>query len=62
MFEDNVRITSEITITTAEYIEIARKALKYDLLKNAAKNNKYLTEFERAVYEIDKEAEENVDE
>lgn len=61
MFEDNVRITSEITITTAEYIKMARKALKYDLLRNAAKHNTFLTEFERTVYEIDKEAEKNVD-
>lgn len=62
MYEDNVRITSEITITTAEYIKMARKALKYDLLRNVAKDSKYLTEFERAVYEIGKEVEENVDE
>lgn len=62
MFEDNKRIYGEITISTAEYMELARKALKFDILKKNADTSRYLTDFERAVFEVDdKEAAENVD-
>ena len=62
MFEDDKRVYGEITISTAEYMELARKALKFDMLKKNAEESSYLTDFERAVFEIDnKEAAENVD-
>lgn len=62
MFEDNKRVYGEITISTAEYMELARKALKFDLLKKERREKLVFTDFERAVFEIDnKEAAENVD-
>lgn len=53
MFEDDKRVYGEITISTAEYMTLARKTLKYDLLRAKAKGSTYLTDFERAVFEID---------
>ena len=62
MFEDDKRVYNEITISTAEYMELARKALKFDMLKKHTEKSSFLTDFERAVFEVDdKEAAENVD-
>ena len=41
-----------ITINTAEYKSLVAKAAKYDQLRRNAEKVSYLTEFERAVYEI----------
>lgn len=46
---------SEITLTAAEYIETARKAMKYDLLRAQAIKSNFLTDFEKAVFEIQTE-------
>ena len=59
---DDTMTHGEIILSTAEYIELTRKALKYDLLKKNADNSNYLTDFERAVFEIyNNEVTKNVD-
>lgn len=45
-------ITDVISINTNEYKELVAKATKYDQLRKAAERAVYLTDFERAVYEI----------
>ena len=45
-------ITDVISINTDEYKELVAKATKYDQLRKAAGKASYLTDFERAVYEI----------
>lgn len=45
-------ITDVISINTEEYKELVAKATKYDQLRKAAERANYLTDFERAVYEI----------
>ena len=45
-------ITDVISINTNEYKELVAKAAKYDQLRKAAERAYYLTDFERAVYEI----------
>lgn len=45
-------ITDVISINTNEYKELVAKATKYDQLRRNAERTIYLTEFERAVYEI----------
>ena len=45
-------MTDVITINTKEYKELVAKAAKYDQLRKVAEKTKYLSEFERAVYEI----------
>lgn len=55
---------NEITLEVEEYLETARKAMKYDLLRAQAAKMNYLTDFERAVYEIaadEKQAKEEKD-
>lgn len=45
-------ITDVISINTDEYKELVAKATKYDQLRKAAERASFLTDFERAVYEI----------
>ena len=45
-------ITDVISISTDEYKELVAKATKYDQLRKAAERASFLTDFERAVYEI----------
>lgn len=45
-------ITDVISINTDEYKELIAKATKYDQLRKAAERASFLTDFERAVYEI----------
>lgn len=45
-------ITDVISISTEEYKELVVMATKYDQLRKAAEKASYLTDFERAVYEI----------
>ena len=45
-------ITDVISISTSEYKELVAMAAKYDQLRKAAEKANYLTDFERAVYEI----------
>ena len=45
-------ITDVISINTEEYKELIVKATKYDQLRKAAERASYLSDFERAVYEI----------
>lgn len=45
-------ITDVISISTSEYKELVAMAAKYDQLRKAAEKASYLTDFERAVYEI----------
>lgn len=45
-------ITDVISINTDEYKELVAKAARYDQLRRNAERTIYLTEFERAVYEI----------
>ena len=45
-------ITDVISINTDEYKELVAKATKYDQLRKAAERASYLTDFERAVYEM----------
>ena len=45
-------ITDVISINTEEYKELVAKATKYDQLRRNAERANYLTDFERAVYEI----------
>lgn len=45
-------ITNVISINTDEYKELVAKATKYDQLRKAAERANYLTDFERAVFEI----------
>lgn len=45
-------ITDVISISTEEYKELVAKATRYDQLRKAAEKASYLTDFERAVYEI----------
>lgn len=55
---------NEITLKVGEYLTTARKAMKYDLLRAQAVKNNFLTEFERAVFEIptdEKQAKEEKD-
>lgn len=46
-----------ITITQEEYKELTRKSLKYDLLREMAMENKWLTCTERKIYGIEEEKE-----
>lgn len=45
-------ITDVISINTDEYKELVAKAARYDQLRRNAERTIYLTDFERAVYEI----------
>ena len=45
-------ITDVISISTSEYKELVVMAAKYDQLRKAAERAGFLTDFERAVYEI----------
>lgn len=45
-------ITDAITISTEEYKTLVAKAAKYDQLRRNAENVTYLTDFERAVFDI----------
>lgn len=45
-------ITDVISINTDEYKGLVAKAAKYDQLRKAAERASFLTDFERAVYEI----------
>lgn len=45
-------ITDVISINTDEYKELVAKATKYDQLRKVAERASFLTDFERAVYEI----------
>lgn len=45
-------ITDVISINTDEYKELVVKATKYDQLRKVAERASFLTDFERAVYEI----------
>ena len=45
-------ITDVISINIDEYKELVTKAIKYDQLRKAAERAGYLSDFERAVYEI----------
>ena len=46
-----------IEITQAEYRELIRKSLKYDLLREIALESKWLTCEERKIYGIEEEKE-----
>lgn len=45
-------ITDVISISTNEYKELVAKAARYDQLRRNAERAIYLTDFERAVFEI----------
>ena len=45
-------ITDVISISTNEYKELVAKAARYDQLRRNAERANYLTDFERAVFEI----------
>lgn len=45
-------ITDVISISTEEYKELVAKATRYDQLRRNAERANYLTDFERAVFEI----------
>lgn len=45
-------ITDVISISTEEYKELVAKATRYDQLRRNAEKVSFLTEFERAVFDI----------
>lgn len=45
-------ITDVISISTEEYKDLVAKATRYDQLRRIAERANYLTDFERAVFEI----------
>lgn len=57
------KVTKAVTIPLKEYKELTFKAWAFDVLKEQAKKASYLTEFERAVFELPeiKEETDNVD-
>lgn len=46
-----------VEITQKAYMAIVNKATRFDLLKEYNKNNKYLSEWEKVIYGIHDEAE-----
>ena len=44
--------TGTVTITQEEYKELIRKSLRYDVLREMAQDDGYLTDEERAIYGI----------
>lgn len=53
---------STITLNLEEYLETARKAWKFELLQKEATSRTYLTDLEKAVFELpEKEATDDVE-
>lgn len=51
-----------ITLTLQEYEQIARKAWKFDLLKEVKLKDRYLDDLEKALFEVDERGTENSNE
>lgn len=51
-----------ITLTLQEYEHIARKAWKFDLLKEVKLKDRYLDDLEKALFEVDERGTENANE